>query len=190
VDNDTIAHLISEIKLGKPQAFTVLVNEYKQMVYSICVKVTIDKEIAEEAAQDTFIKAYQGLNKFKGESKFSTWLYRIAYFTAVNASRGIKVKSVSLLEASSLKSDSNSFEPLEKAERRKLIASALNYLSPQDRLMISLFYLEEFSIDEVSQITAVSKLNVKVKLHRIRKQLYNIISKLLKNDLNSFHDKE
>ena len=76
---------IEKILKGDVNAFSFLVDNYKNMVFSLAFKMTKSREEAEEVSQDTFIKAYKNLSKFKGDSKFSTWLYRIAYHTSLDA---------------------------------------------------------------------------------------------------------
>ena len=75
---------IAKVINGDTNSFAYLVDSYKDMVFSLAYKMTKNKEESEEVSQDTFIKAYKNLNKFKGESKFSTWLYRIAYHTSLD----------------------------------------------------------------------------------------------------------
>ena len=77
-------HYINLILNGNPNAFATLVDRYKNMVYTLALKMLTNKEEAEEIAQDTFVKAYHSLNKFKGESKFSTWIYKITYNTCLD----------------------------------------------------------------------------------------------------------
>lgn len=155
------------------------------MVYSICIKITSDPELAEEVAQDVFVKAYQALNKFKGKSKFSTWLYQIAYFTAINAVRKKKVEINDLSEVATLEGSESRFDHLESQERKELIQKAILHLKPDERGVITLYYLEEFSIEEVAKITRLSISNVKVKVHRSRKKLYSILEKMLQEEFKT-----
>ena len=75
---------ITKVINGDTNAFAYLVDSYKNMVYSLAYKMTKNREEAEEISQDTFIKAFKKINNFKGDSKFSTWLYRIAYHTSLD----------------------------------------------------------------------------------------------------------
>lgn len=176
---------ISEVISGNTASFEHLVDGFKDMVYSVCIKITSEHELAEEVAQDVFIKAYQGLSKFKGDSKFSTWLYQIAYFTALNAVRKKKIEISDLIEVSNHQADENCADHLEAEERKALIQEALTHLKPDERGVITLYYLEELSIEEVSKITRLSISNVKVKVHRTRKKLYGILEQILKKELNT-----
>lgn len=174
---------ISDVLSGHTVSFTHLVDGYKDMVYSVCIKITSNPELAEEVAQDVFVKAYQGLKKFKGNSKFSTWLYQIAYFTALNAVRNAKIEISDLHEAANLKADESQFDHLEAEERKRLIQDAILHLKADERGVITLYYLEELSIDEVAKITRLSISNVKVKVHRARKKLYGILEIMLKDEI-------
>ena len=75
---------IEAILNGDANAFAVLVDRYKDLVFTLALRMMKHREEAEEAAQDTFIKAFKSLNKFKGDSKFSTWIYRVAYNTCLD----------------------------------------------------------------------------------------------------------
>ncbi|HQQ03027.1 MAG TPA: sigma-70 family RNA polymerase sigma factor, partial [Bacteroidales bacterium] len=90
--NDQI--LIQRTLQGDQNAFAQLVEKYKQPAFGIAYQITANREDAEEIAMDAFVKAYQALNTFKFESKFSTWLYRIVYNTAISKKRKKKLKFV------------------------------------------------------------------------------------------------
>ena len=80
--NDDV--FINKILDGDSSAFAVLVDRYKDLVYTLAIRMVKNKEEAEEVAQDTFIKVYKSLAKFKGDSKFSTWIYKVAYNTCLD----------------------------------------------------------------------------------------------------------
>lgn len=77
-------HYINLVLKGDTNAFAVLVDRYKDLVYTLSLRMIKNREEAEELSQDTFIKVYRSLGKFKGESKFSTWLYKVAYNTCLD----------------------------------------------------------------------------------------------------------
>jgi len=87
---------IDRILNGEVNAYTFLINKYKDMVYTIASKITRNHEDAEEVAQDTFMKAFQKLDTFKGDSKFSTWLYSIVYRTAISRIRKKEVSTLAI----------------------------------------------------------------------------------------------
>lgn len=176
---------IAEVLSGNTSSFATLVDSYKNLVHSVALKITANQELAEEVAQDTFVKAYQGLAKFKQESKFSTWIYQITYFTAINALRKNKVETTEISDFNTASADDGGIDHLEKEDRNALIEKALTYLPAQDRAVVVLFYLKEMSMEEVAEITKLSVSNAKVKVHRSRKKLHDILSGLLKSELNT-----
>jgi RNA polymerase sigma-70 factor (ECF subfamily) len=138
---------------------------------------------AEEVAQDTFVKAFQSLRSFRGESKFATWLYRITYFTAINYTRNNKNQGKAFCEEA--KQVSVNETVWETKERNAFLKEAMLQLKPQERAIITLFYLEDFSIKEIAEITSLSIANAKVRLHRSRKNLKEILECLLPNETTS-----
>jgi RNA polymerase sigma-70 factor (ECF subfamily) len=178
---------------GNAQAYAYLINKHKSLVYSLCLKITKNKEDAEEVAQDVFLKAYQQLATFKRDSKFATWLYRIAYNTSLNKIKRKKVWKESIHQENedhpTLQIEDttfeNQFELLNQAEKRKYIQMAMQSLSEQDSVIITLFYFAEHSIEEISEVTGIDKNNVKTKLHRARKKLYQELSCLLPKELET-----
>ncbi|MCH2232802.1 MAG: RNA polymerase sigma factor [Crocinitomicaceae bacterium] len=170
---------INQIISGDTREYSILVEQYKGMVYSICFKIIGNQELAEEAAQDTFVKAFKSLNKFRGNSKFSTWLYQIAYFTSINAARKGKKESVDLQEVY-LSENKNE---LETDERKVLLHQAINQLKPEEKAIITLYYLKELSLEEVAVVARLSLSNVKVKVHRIKKKLGSILENMLNEEI-------
>jgi RNA polymerase sigma-70 factor (ECF subfamily) len=184
---------IQEVLAGNTQAYAYLIHRHKSLVYSLCLKIVKNKQDAEEVAQDVFLKAYQQLATFKQESKFATWLYRIAYNTSLNKIKRKKVWQESIQQEDDTHpalqiedtSFENQFELLRSEEKKKYIHLALQALSEQDAVIITLFYFAEHSLDEISEVTGIDKNNVKIKLHRARKKLYQELSCLLPKELES-----
>ncbi len=179
--NDEVQHIITRIKKGDENAFSVLINEYKAMVFALCLKMTRNSEDAEEIAQDVFVKAYAGLRRFKGKSKFSTWLYRITYFTAINFLRKRNLLTLEI-KVDVEDADSSVLTKIEAADRSEYLQKAMSHLKAEERALITLFHLEEQSVQEIMIITKLSASNIKVKLMRTRKKLYSILVVLLKDE--------
>jgi RNA polymerase sigma-70 factor (ECF subfamily) len=179
-DNAIIANVLD----GDTAAFEHLVNRYKDMAFSIARRVCSNAEDAEEVAQDAFLKAYQALDKFKQESKFSTWLYRIVTNTAISSTRKKKVAMASLdetmVENFSEDEVQENLNAMGSEEKSRCIKEAMQQLHPQDCLLINMFYTDELSIEEISEVSGLSQANVKVRLHRIRKKLYVLLAELFK----------
>jgi RNA polymerase sigma-70 factor, ECF subfamily len=164
---------IKEVLDGKSSSFTFLVDEYKNMVFTVCFRILRHREDAEDAAQNSFIKAYNNLHSFSGKSKFSTWLYTIAYRTAISSSTLKKIDTVDedyLLETADDSSFSAS-KKLEAKDQQIFVQKAIEELPEIDGVLISLFYLDDCSIHEITEITSLNESNVKVRLFRARKQL-------------------
>jgi RNA polymerase sigma factor (sigma-70 family) len=181
MDDSTI---IARVLEGETAAFEQLVNRYKDMAFSIARRVCNSAEDAEEVAQDAFLKAYQALDKFKQESKFSTWLYRIVTNTAISSTRKKKIAMASLdenlIENFSEDEIQENLNQMDIQEKSQYIRQAMEQLHPQDCLLINMFYTDELSIEEISEVSGLSQANVKVRLHRIRKKLYVILDDLFK----------
>jgi RNA polymerase sigma factor (sigma-70 family) len=171
---------------GDVQAYALLVNKHKNLVFSIVLKIVNNREDAEEISQDVFLKAYQSLSTFERKSKFSTWLYRIAYNAAISKIRKKKVEMVAMEETviTNYSTDEigRDMNEMEENDRQLILEKALKRLPEEDNLLIILFYKNENSIEDISDITGLSVSNVKVKLHRIRKKLYKEMNGVIKRN--------
>ena len=178
---------IQKIQKGDNQAFAVLVDRYRDMVYTIIHRIVRNHEEAEEIAQDVFLKAFHSLDSFKGKSKFSTWLYRIAYNAAITRTRKKKIEmgalDEQLMENYTQDEINEDIYTLDTQEQKKFIDHVLAKLPEKEYLIITFYYKEECSIGEIAEITGLSESNVKVKLHRIRKKLYEDLDVLMKEKL-------
>ncbi len=167
---------IQRILQGDKEAYRFLVEKHKDMAFTIAFKVTRNREDAEEILQDSFLKAYQNLETFKKKAKFSTWLYRITYNTAISKVRKSTPEFTdfddAITEKYMIEEVQSDIKEQSIQEQTKLINKALEKLNEKDYLIISLFYLKGHSIEDIFDITGISKNNIKVKLHRIRKKLY------------------
>jgi RNA polymerase sigma factor (sigma-70 family) len=173
--------IISRILAGDEGAYALLVNQYKSYAYTIALKIVRDNEEAEEVAQDAFIKAYQHLGKFHQEAKFSTWLYRIVFNTAISYQRKHKLKKESI-EIVKYAAAAENPEKAEQEDRKRFIKKAMQKLAAADQTVITLFYLDELNLEEIGQITGTNSNAVKVKLHRARKKLAEELQGILKKE--------
>ncbi|MFC0605257.1 RNA polymerase sigma factor [Winogradskyella pulchriflava] len=182
--------LIQSIKDGDAKAYAQLVNRYKAMVYTLALRMLKNREEAEEVAQDTFIKVFRSLHKFKGDSKFSTWVYRVAYNTCLDTIKKNKkyINDVAIDEFTFNKLDviDNALENIIKEEKSALIKACINKLPEDSSALLTLFYFEELSLDEISTIINIEANTVKVKLFRARKKLAVILEQYLQpqNSMN------
>jgi len=182
---ETDTFYLQQIMTGNVRAYAILVEKHKEMVFSIALKILHNREDAEEIAQDVFVKAYQSLANFKNEAKFSTWLYRIVYNTAISKVRKKKIE-LSPLDESTINNYSddtseNQFLLSDDPDRFELLQKALQSLPEDENVIVSLFYQNDSSIEDISSVTGLTVANVKVKLHRIRKKLYTEMQRLMKS---------
>lgn len=179
---------IDQILAGDTQSFSCLIAKYEKMAYTLAFRLMGNKEEAEEVTQDAFIKVYGALDTFKFESKFSTWLYRIVYRTALTALRQQKIftdyDEARPEELTEDEMDSAS-SLLERNDRREIISNVLKMLSSDEAMLLTLFYLEECSIEDIRQITDLTISNIKVKLFRARKHFYEKLQQIMRTETMS-----
>ncbi len=174
---------IGQVLGGDQSAYSALVDKHKEMVFTIAVKILRHREEAEEVAQDVFLKAFKALSSFKGDAKFSTWLYRIAYNTAISQSRRKKpVFSAiddEMIDNYTTDAIGKSVNELGREEQITAVNKVMEKLPKEENLLLTLFYKNEKSIEDISEITGYSQSNVKVKLYRIRKRMYDDLKRYL-----------
>ena len=180
---------IDKVLKGDKNAFAYLIDKYKDMVFTLAFRIVKSREDAEEVAQDSFLKAYQKLDSFKGESKFSTWLYSIVYRSSLTKIRKKKLDTTDIdsfvLDNHTEDHDFPQIEAIKNGEQEKYVKKAIENLGEKDALLITLFYLHNNSIEEIQEITDMSQSNVKVTLFRARKKLHKQLSLLLKEEIKT-----
>ncbi|MBX2870800.1 MAG: sigma-70 family RNA polymerase sigma factor [Saprospiraceae bacterium] len=180
--------LVGEVLKGNQTAFRQLVERYKDYVFTVCFRVLQQREEAEEASQDVFIKVYRTLGSFEQKSKFSTWLYTVAYRTALDKVRTRKKGNISIDQEDNFlqipDKENRGAEQLINTELLKAqLLAAIRQLKPQDAAVVTLFYLKEKSIKEIVEITGLTTTNVKTKLHRTRESLRKHLKKQLGKEI-------
>ena len=187
-------HYINLIIDGDTHAFEVLVERYKDLVFTLTLRMLKNREEAEEVAQDTFIKAYKSLNRFKGDSKFSTWIYKIAYNTSLDRLKKNKkyFKDVAIDEFTEhqVKTIDNALDHLENKEREQSIQNCIALLPGDDGFLLTLYYFEDQSLMEISKTIGLTLDNVKVKLFRSRKKLATILRERLEPEIIEHYERE
>ena len=179
--NDRDLELIDKVLAGEQLTYAHIVDTYKRYVFTIALKILHDKSEAEEAAQDTFIKAYSSLNKFNRQSKFSTWLYRIAFNTAISYKRRQRLPPVNI-ENTLIGYHHESEETLEKTDKVKFLNQAMGKLNEVDRTALTLFYLKEFTLEEMAEIMNIQANTIKVRLHRARQRVAEELKMILQKE--------
>jgi len=177
--------LIAGTLSGDVSKFEVLVNRHKHYAYSIAIGIIQNEQDAEEVAHDAFLKAYKSLQTFRNKSKFTTWLYRIVFNTAISRKRGNQVNSLSLTDGYEVEEQApGAMDGLLAQDRKRYISNAMNSLKPMDASLITLFYLKQLSLQEMTEVTGIDASNLKVKLFRARIRLVKVLNKLLKNEVH------
>jgi RNA polymerase sigma-70 factor (ECF subfamily) len=171
--------LIGEVLAGNTRSYAILLERYQHMVYTLAVRMLGTPELAEETTQDIFVKAYESLSSFRGDSKFSTWLYRVAYRKILDALAREKRNSghmVSTAPESILgQGTETTWLQVSSREKREILLRVLERLSVEENAVLSLFYLQEQSLKEIGALMDVSPSTVKVRLFRAREKLKGML---------------
>ena len=180
-------HYINKVLQGDNTAFAILVDRYKDLIYTLALRMVKSREEAEEVSQDTFLKVFKSLSKFKGDSKFSTWIYRVGYNTCLDRlkknKREHQTVAIDEFTEHQIKTLDNALDNMELEERKQAIQDCLQLLPSKDAYLITLYYFEELSLEEISKIIGVAANNVKVKLFRSRKKLATILKERLEPEI-------
>lgn len=171
--------LIDSILAGNQDSYAELVDHYKSFAFTIALKILNNRPEAEEASQDAFIKAFHYLKGFNRQARFSTWLYRIVFNTAVSYKRKNSRVLSSIEFHDSANEESSS---LEKDDKKKFVSKAMDQLNEADRLAIQLYYIKEFSLEEVAELMGQNMNTLKVRIHRARQRLADVLMKILKEE--------
>ncbi len=168
--------IIALVLQGEQKAYEILVSRYQSFVFTIALRYTRSREDAEELAQNTFIKAYRSLNDYRGDAKFSTWLYTIVSSLCLTFLRKKKVTVLSfeqdnVFDAANHSQPGFSANQVEEKSKIKMVNDAIALLSPEDAKVLTLFYKGEQSLEEIGLIMGIEPNNVKVKLFRARQRL-------------------
>ena len=151
------------------QAFTQLVRENKSTIYTVCYMFSNDEDEVNDLFQDTLVNMWKGFGSFRGESKSSTWIYKVALNTCISAERKKKTKREERLSMNINLYEDQDVESMQVQQLHQLI----NKLGLVDRALV-LMWLENMSYDEIGNILGISAKNVGVKLVRIKEKLKNL----------------
>lgn len=179
------SELIENALHGDRSAYAGLVNRHKAYAFSIALRMVKKREEAEEITQDSFLKAFRSLEQFRNESKFSTWLYRIVYTTALNYLRKNGVQTSELDEALSAQiadPQPDSAVLLDQKIKKKYLNIALGKLKSEDALVLQLFYIAENNLEEIASIMQLEANTVKIRLHRARPRLRACLEELMQEE--------
>jgi RNA polymerase sigma factor (sigma-70 family) len=172
--------LIQQARAGQQPAFATLVRRYERYAFTLALRFVKNRQDAHEVAQDSFLRAFRYLPDFRGDAKFSTWLYKIIYSTALNHLRKQNPDIQSLDDENRPIRLPDAGAPdaahaLEQRDRNASLQRAIGLLSPDDAGIITLFYLYENSLEEICDIMGLTMSNAKTKLCRARQRLKAIV---------------
>jgi RNA polymerase sigma factor (sigma-70 family) len=181
MDHTTERLYIAKIKNGDSAAYAFIVDEYKYMAYTIALKILKNQEDAEDASQESFIKAYQQIKQFEGKSKFSTWLYTIVYRISISKQKEKRIQTMSISNSISenYPDQRPHIDSLDSTDEQRHVKRAIDNLPTPDGLIVALYYINESSVKEIQLITGLSAPNIKIRLFRARKKLERELKFLL-----------
>jgi RNA polymerase sigma-70 factor, ECF subfamily len=177
--------IINNVLAGDTTQYNELVLRHKDYAYSLALKIVHNGMDAEEVAHDAFLKAYKSLKSFNRKAKFSTWLYRIVFNTAVSHVRKNRIKVDDITQVT-YQPDSglDSSSSLINQDRERYIGEAMEKLMPLDATLITLFYMKHSNLEEIGEIVGLKVSAVKVRLFRARKRLARELENVLHHEVH------
>lgn len=166
--------LIEKCKSGNRSSFNKIVLKYQKMVYNITRKILINHDDADEITQAVFIKLYKSLNQFRGESKLTTYLYRITVNMSLNHLKKINLNKSRIqksIELENMSDNTTTYKDVELREKENFIRKSIESLPPQQRAVFILRFYENLSYDEISQILGTSVGGLKANFFHALKNL-------------------
>ena len=169
------AACVRRLQRGDTDAFEILVRRHEKAIFNLVYRMLGNYDDAVETAQEVFLSAYRAIGQFRGESNFSTWLYRIAlnHATTRRKSTNLRQKRLVPIDGSDMVDDTQlgPAETLEKKELRERVQRALNELEPEDATVILLRDLQDIPYEDVARVLKIPVGTVKSRLHRARQAL-------------------
>ncbi len=187
-DQDAITRTLQ----GDQNAYGVLVTRYQSFVFTIAMRYTANREDAEDIAQHAFIKAYRCLNDYRGDAKFSTWLYTIVTSLCLTFLRKKKLP-VHAISAEGMAELTDTLDGgllanrIEEKSTIKMVNDAIALLNPDDAKVLTLFYKGEQSLEEIGKIMGIEANNAKIKLHRARLRLKEKMQRYFAAELKEYN---
>jgi RNA polymerase sigma-70 factor (ECF subfamily) len=186
MENHREIECIREVLQGRTGRFAILVAEYQSGAYNLSFRMLGNTEDARDCTQEAFIKAYESLGAFRQDSRFSTWLYRIVYNLCISHLR--KAGRIASLTGVSAgldvgMTDNEGLESLGRDDMKMLLEAAYKALAPEEVFLVDMYYREDCTIEELGEMTGLSKSNVKIKLHRSRLKMHKAIQSIFKEEI-------
>ncbi|WP_256706929.1 RNA polymerase sigma factor [Paenibacillus sp. FSL R7-0337] len=165
-ESKKIEEAIHQVHAGDRQAFTTIITEYERKIYTYCYYLLRNREEAEDAVQDIFVKVYQQLRRYEKRVSFSAWLYKVAYHHCLDQLRRRKRRS-RLLSLYKLQLMTHQQELPEEPPVDRILEN----LTSEERGLLILRVIEQYSFEEISMITGSSSAALRKKYERLRKKL-------------------
>lgn len=172
-------NIIARARRGDAGAFEQLVETYRDQVYRIALRMCGNAADADETAQEAFLAAWRGLPNFRGDSRFSTWLYQLTTHAAIDLMRREK-RQIAAEDITEVSAPDPAPGPQQQAERRETqeaVRDAILQLTPEYRQIVVLRFLEDLSYEEIGAALKLPSGTVKSRLNRAKAQLKDILSK-------------
>ena len=181
--------LVAACLAGEVEAYGVLVRKYQDKLYPTILRLTGHPDDAHDLLQDSFLRAFEKLGKFHGESSFFTWIYRIAVNLALSNRRRRRPETIrrasgdpAFSETAADPRDHDPSLPLEAAEREQIVQDALNALAKEQRAVVVLKEFDGLQYDEIAKILQIPVGTVRSRLHRARVELKTRLKSLVEGD--------
>jgi len=171
---DDDAQLVSASKNGDQDTFSLLVQRYQRRVFNLVFRMLQNYEEASEVTQEAFLAAWQGLPSFRGEARFSTWLYRIAYNCALkqlDIRKRDQALQVALQAEQNLEGDDQHNTLLDTLDNQEMVQEQLSQLPPKYRIVLILRHLQEMTYEEMAEVLTMPVGTIKTHLFRARNLL-------------------
>jgi RNA polymerase sigma-70 factor (ECF subfamily) len=173
--------LLRRARAGDTRAYGRLVLAHQDRIYGLIVRMVRDSSLAEELTQDAFLKAYRSLDSFREEARFTTWLYRIAVNLCHDQRHSLAARKreretdLDEQEHGTLDPTSRPDEAMEASEAAAHFQAGLDALEPKYREAFLLRHQEGLSYEEIAGILEISKSNAKVRVHRAREMILDVL---------------
>jgi RNA polymerase sigma-70 factor (ECF subfamily) len=181
--------LVVACRSGRAEAFDALIVRYKDRLYSTLYRLTGRPEDADDLLQDAFLRAFEKLDRFQGDSSFYTWIYRIAVNLALSDRRRRKLPGrapatlgIGGPEPAGDPEHSDPALPVERAEREALIQAALDGLQPDHRAVVVMSHIDGLRYEEIAEVLDIPVGTVRSRLHRAREVLRDRLRPILDLD--------
>lgn len=171
---DNESQWLTKAQAGDSQAFAHLVEKYQRPVYNLCYRMLNNAEDAEDAAQETFLRAYKSLKRYDQNRPFATWLLSIAAHYCIDRIRKQRMKIISMEDLPHIQIHDDTPGPesiMSRSDEQDKVRKLLDSLSPTDRAAVVMYYWYDFSYDEIASSLSLSLSAVKSRLHRARRSM-------------------